>query len=209
MSENTGPTLVNIKSYDPLYIDFTVSEKDLDRVRQAMTKGTLNVKLRGESEDKFAYTGELFFVDNSVDNNTGTIFLRAIIGNKDKSLWSGQFVKVRLVLEIQKDAILIPAASVLIGQKGPFVFVVAKGDKADLRLPKMGEQEDENVVIKEGIEPGETVVVTGQLGLSPGVKVIDVGKDVSKKIAAATVEKGIFDRILIFFKKATEPVIGE
>jgi len=171
---NDGPTLVNIKAINELYVDFTVTESDLDKVRQAMKQGKLQVEFCGDEPSAKVYSGELSLLDNSVDNTTGTFFLRAIVSNKERELWAGQFVKVRLILGIEKAAVQVPYEAVQLGQSGAYLFVVSDESKALLRQIKVGGRQDNNIVIEEGIKTGEKVVITGQLGLSPGAKVIDV-----------------------------------
>ena len=101
--------------------------------------------------------------------------LRAIFDNKDRLFWPGQYVNVRVLLDTIKDAVLVPSESLQVGNNGPFVFVI-KGDKTvELRPVKPGQRQGNDVVITEGVKPGETVVVTGQLALAPGTPV-DVTK---------------------------------
>ncbi len=171
---NDGPTLVNIKAINELYVDFTVTESDLDKVREAMKQGKLQVEFFGDEPSAKVYSGELSLLDNSVDNTTGTFFLRAVVSNKERELWAGQFVKVRLILGIEKAAVQVPYEAVQLGQSGAYLFVVSDENKALLRQVKAGGRQDNNIVIEEGIKTGEKVVITGQLGLSPGAKVIDV-----------------------------------
>ncbi len=174
VTENDGPTLVNIKTIDPLYTDFTVPEVELDRIREAMRDGTLKVELSVVGNDDYSYHGELHFLDNAVDNSTGTVLLRAIVPNKDRALWAGQFVRVRLILYTQKDAILVPYEAVQLGQDGLYLFAVTPDNKAELRTAKTGNRENNHIIVEEGVKAGEKVVTAGHLGLSPGVAVIDV-----------------------------------
>ena len=173
---NSGPTLVNIKSNDPLYIDFTVPERELPRVRDAMAKSKLKVEINVEGDKSGPYSGQLYFIDNTVDDMTGTVALRAEIPNKEGLLWVGQFVKVRLILGIDKNAILAPYQAVRIGKKGSYLFVVTPDDRADLRQVVPTYLEGDYIVIEKGVEVGEKAVVVGQLGLSPGVPVVEVEK---------------------------------
>jgi membrane fusion protein, multidrug efflux system len=168
-----GPELVNIKNIDTLFVDFTLSEKELQRVRQAMKEGSLTVEIiPGALQD--AYEGMLVFIDNAVDNMTGTISARAAVTNKDMALWAGQFVRVRLILQTAKDAVLAPYAGVKIGQKGHYLFVVTDEKKADLRQIKVDIRQGEYIMVTEGVSPGEKVVITGMLGLYPGAPVIGI-----------------------------------
>ncbi|MFA5149169.1 MAG: efflux RND transporter periplasmic adaptor subunit [Candidatus Omnitrophota bacterium] len=174
---NSGPTLVNIKTIDPLYVDFTVPERDLDGVREAMAKGQLRVIIAIERAGAVANSREgiLHFVDNSVDNTTGTILLRASVDNGDFALWSGQFANVRLVLRKEKDAVLIPYEAMQVGQDQGvlynYVFVVTPDNKSEIRKITAGNKTDDHVIVKEGLKAGEYVVTAGQMGLRPGADV--------------------------------------
>ena len=173
---NAGPVLVNIRTINELYLDFTLSEQYLEKVRKAMSQNTLEVEIETEGESDYSHKGKLLAIDNTVDNQTGTFALRATVPNDDMSLWAGQFVTLRLLLGVTKDACLVPYQAVSVGQKGSYLFVVTKDNKADMRVLTLGERENDYIVVKEGVSPGEKVVVTGQLGLAPGVPVKDVSK---------------------------------
>lgn len=167
----SNTTMVTIQRMDPMYVDFIVAEIDLPRVRDYVKSGTLKVKVYfPEDPDKSRY-GDLYFLDNIVRQGSGTVMLRAIMPNEDRLFWPGQFVKVQLVLKEIPDAVLVPASAVQIGHSGPFVFVVKSDATVDLRLVKEGQRQGELVVIEQGVEAGETVVLDGQLMLSPGAKV--------------------------------------
>jgi multidrug efflux system membrane fusion protein len=117
--------------------------------------------------------GSLYFIANVLQPGTGTVQARAVTPNTDRALWPSQFVHVRLILDKLKDAKLVPNGAVQIGQNGPYVFVVKKDSTLDLRQVQPGQKQDGGLtVIKEGVQPGETVVVRGQLQLAPGTKVI-------------------------------------
>ncbi len=168
---NTGPVLVNIKEVDKLYMDFTIPERDLSRVRKAMAEGTLEVVLTVTGDEDVSYEGKLEFLENSVNDTTGTVFLRANIDNKSRALWAGQFAKVELILGTIKNAVLAPYPAVQLGQDGAYVFTVSARNEAELNLVTVGQQVGDNIVIEKGVKPGEKVVTAGQLGLRPGVSV--------------------------------------
>jgi multidrug efflux system membrane fusion protein len=113
----------------------------------------------------------LTFLDNAVQNGTGTVNLRATIPNSDHHFWPGQFVNVRLVLSTEKGAVLIPNEAAQISQKGPYVYVVKPDQTAELRLVTLGQRQGGNVVVASGLAVGEIVVLTGQLTIVPGLKV--------------------------------------
>jgi multidrug efflux system membrane fusion protein len=169
--------LLLIQRLDPIYADFTITERDLPEVQKEMSRGSLKalVRLPSDPENR-ARTGKLTFLDNTVQNGTGTINLRATMSNPDHHFWPGQFVNVRLVLATQKGAVLIPNQATQISQKGPFVYVVKPDGSADLRPVTLGQRQGENVVVTQGVVAGENVIVTGQLTVAPGGKVrVDTG----------------------------------
>lgn len=169
--------LLLIQRLDPIYADFTITERDLPEVQKEMSRGSLKalVRLPSDPENR-ARTGKLTFLDNTVQNGTGTINLRATMTNPDHHFWPGQFVNVSLVLATQKGAVLIPNQATQISQKGPFVYVVKPDSTADLRLVTLGQRQGDEVVINQGVAAGENVIVTGQLTVPPGGKVrIDKG----------------------------------
>src|SRR5258708_30109151 len=141
-------------------------------VQKEMARGTLKtfVRLPSDPEDR-ARGGKLTFLDNTVQNGTGTVFLRATISNADHHFWPGQFVNVRLVLATQKGEVLIPNQATQISKKGPFVYVVKADTTADLRLVTLGQRQGDNIVITQGVAAGENVIVAGQMMVAPNSKV--------------------------------------
>jgi len=181
VTANDGPVLVNIKCVDPFYLDFTISERALADVLEARSKGILKVSVRPDGNKEKEIEGELVFLDNTVDDTTGTILLRAIICNTERNLWAGEFVTLRLILRTAKDATLVPNAAVRIGQKGPYLFAVTDDNKADLRQLTVGMREDDYVIVKKGVDVGEKVVTVGEYGLSPGAPILDVTEKKTEK----------------------------
>ena len=168
-----GAVLVNIDNLDPIYTDFTVAEPDLPLVRRYLGGPNVKVLTDAEGDNIPPRAGSLYFIANTLQAGTGTVQARAVTPNPDRALWPSQFVQVRLILDQLKDAKLVPNGAVQIGQNGPYVFVVKKDSTLDLRPVQPGQRQDGNLtVIKEGVRPGETVVVRGQLQLAPGTKVV-------------------------------------
>jgi multidrug efflux system membrane fusion protein len=165
-------SLVTIQGLDPIYTDFTVAETDLALVRKYL--GGPNIKVQTWSPDAKieSRTGDLYFIDTAVQPGSGTVKARAVTPNSDRALWPSEFVRVRFILDTIKDARLVPSQAVQISQGGPFVFVMKPDNTVDLRPVKPGQRQDGDLtVIENGVEPDETVVVTGQLALAPGTKV--------------------------------------
>jgi membrane fusion protein, multidrug efflux system len=169
-TNSTG--LLLIQRLDPIYADFTVTEADLPEVQRQLARGTLQALVRVPADPpNRARQGKLTFVDNMVQNATGTVNLRATIANADHHFWPGQFVNVTLVLATAKGAVLIPNQAAQISQQGPYVYVVKLDNTAELRVVTLGQLQGEDVVVTKGIADGERVVVTGQLTVAPGGKV--------------------------------------
>jgi multidrug efflux system membrane fusion protein len=165
-------SLLSIQRVDPIYALFTVTESDLPGVQRQMNRGTLKalVRLPGEPEGS-ARQGRVEFLDNSIQNATGTVNLRATLPNTDRHFWPGQFVNVKLVLETNKGAVLVPNQAAQISQQGPFVYVVKSDNTADLRPVTLGQRQGDDVVITKGVAVGERVVLAGHLLVRPGGKV--------------------------------------
>jgi multidrug efflux system membrane fusion protein len=174
-------TLVNIKTIDTLNIDFTVPERELIRLRGAMTANSLSVGIVPQGYTGEPYEGTLVFIDNSVDNSTGTVALRAVIDNKKHALWAGEFVTVRLVLSTKKDAVMVPYEALSLGQKGTYVFVVKADNTVEMRPVTQGQKQGDNIDIEKGLSSGEKVVTQGQMGLWPGAPIVDIDMIDKKK----------------------------
>jgi len=163
--------LVVIQRLDPIYADFAVTERDLSAVQKSLAKGPLRADVRIPDEPGPARSGDVTFVDNAVQEGTGTVMLRATIANADRGLWPGRFVKVRLILDMLKGSVVVPAEAVQISAKGPFVYVVTEDGKAEFRPVTLGQKQDDGVVIASGLRVGERVVTVGHVGIMPGGKV--------------------------------------
>jgi membrane fusion protein, multidrug efflux system len=170
VAANAGSLLV-IERLDPIYADFTIPEEDLTAVQRNMGEGTLRAEVRLPDASDQPRFGKLTFLDNAIQDGVGTIKLRATVSNDDHHFWPGRFVKVRLVLRTVKGAVLVPAAAPQMSAKGPFLYVIKEDSTAELRPVKLGQRQDELVVIDHGVSPGERVVTVGQLGVMPGAKV--------------------------------------
>lgn len=163
--------LINVQQIDPIYVEFTISENDFDKVRQYFQNGTLPVEVTIPGAPDAKIAGSLTFIDNAISSNTGTLTLRAQFPNQDGRLWPGLFVNVSLILATLKDAVVIPSPCVMIGQNGPYVFIVNDDNTVTLQLVTIRERRADFIVIGEGLNVGQKVVTAGQLGLNTGTKV--------------------------------------
>jgi multidrug efflux system membrane fusion protein len=165
-------SLLSIQRLDPIYANFTVTESDLPEVQKQMSSGALTAAVRLPSDPQgTARDGRVEFLDNAVQNGSGTVNLRATMRNSDHHFWPGQFVDVKLVLATQKAAVLIPSQAAQISQQGSFVYVVKPDSTAELRPVKLGQRQGDQVAVTEGIAADEQVVLTGQMLVRPGGKV--------------------------------------
>lgn len=171
VSANNGSSLLVIQRLDPIYADFTITEKELSNVQRHMANRTLRVDVRLPDDDSPPREGKLTFLDTSVQEGTGTVKLRATLANTDRRFWPGRFARVRLILATQRQAVLVPSDAPQMSAKGSFVYVVNQDSSAELRAVTLGQRQGNLIVINQGVKAGERVVVQGQLGVTPGGKV--------------------------------------
>jgi membrane fusion protein, multidrug efflux system len=163
--------LINIQMIDPIYVEFTISENDFDKVRQYFTQGELPVEASIPGAPDKKVTGKMTFIDNTITSATGTLSLRATMPNKQALLWPGLFVNVELVLTTLQNAVVVPSQCVMVGQQGPYVFVVDSDSTVARREVEVGQRHADSAVISKGLNAGDHVVTAGQLGLQDGMKV--------------------------------------
>lgn len=163
--------LLVIERLDPIYADFTISQNNLAEVQQQMRAGKLRAEVNLPEAPGDPVIGQLTFLNNVVENTTGTVNLRATIPNAGHRFWPGRFVNIRLVLNTIHQAVLVPATAPQMSAKGSFVYVVKQDSSAEQRPVTLGQRQGELIVVENGVEPGERVVINGQLGVTPGGKV--------------------------------------
>lgn len=174
--------IVVIHQIQPIYVSFAVPEKHLPEIKAAMARGAPPVKAVIAGEESRPVEGTLTFVDNRVDQATGTIRLKATFKNDDRRLWPGQFVEVALGLGSRPDALVVPAPAVQTGQGEQFAFVVKPDHTVEYRAVEVERITEGEAVIKSGLAAGEQVVTEGHLRLVPGARVeIKVGTEGPKK----------------------------
>ena len=170
-SSGGSNALLVIERLDPIYADFTISQNNLADVQQQMREGRLRAEVRLPDTSDDPVIGQLTFLNNVVENATGTVNLRATIPNAGHHFWPGRFVNIRLVLNTIHQAVLVPATAPQMSAKGSFVYVIKQDSTAEQRSVTLGQRQGDLVVVENGIEPGERIVVNGQIGVTPGGKV--------------------------------------
>jgi len=171
---NDTPFLVSINQVQPIYTTFTVPEQNLADIKRFSRQGRLRVQAFIPNDTRGPATGWLSFIDNTVDQATGTIKLKGEFANADRRLWPGQFVDVILTLTQQPKAIVVPSQAIQNGQTGQFVFVVKPDMTVEARSVILDRSTDGQAVIGKGLTAGEQVVTDGQLRLVPGVTKVEL-----------------------------------
>lgn len=168
---NDGRILVTINQLDPIYIDFTVSERDLFLIQKYQKVHDLKVQVILPDHPEEQFFGKLIVINNQVDEKIGMVKLRGEIDNEDHMLWPGKFIRVKLLLYDQPNTILVPISAVNNGQKGKYVYTVSPQSQAVYQTVETGETYGDWVEIKKGVNEGDTVIVQGQINLRPGSQV--------------------------------------
>lgn len=170
---NPDNPIVTINQVSPIYVTFMIPEQYLGDVKRYLAQRPLRVQAQIPN-DPNPPTGNLTFIDNSVDRQTGTIKLKATFANADRQLWPGQFVNVTLTLATQPNAIVVPTEALQSGQQGQFVYIIRADNIAEARPVTVARSLDGKSVIASGLQPGERVVTDGQLRLRSGESKVDI-----------------------------------
>jgi len=168
---NDDNPIVVINQIHPIYVSFAVPEQNLTDIKKFYREaGGLKVIARLPRQKETLATGDLSFVNNTVDMTTATIQLKATFANMDNVLWPGQFLDVSLVLT-SRTAVVVPSQAIQPGQKGPYVFVVKPDMTVESRPVVPGTRLGAETVIEQGVRGAERIVTDGQLRLIPGAKI--------------------------------------
>ena len=161
-------TLNTLVQLDPVYVTFNPSETDLAAIEQARAKGKVTAEVYLPGDATARTTGDVTFVDNTVDRSTGTIVARATIANADRSLLPGQYVRIKLAVSERPDALVVPQTALGSSQLGKYVYVVGEGNKADMRLVSLGPTDGALVAIDKGLAEGDRVISGNLQKIGPG-----------------------------------------
>jgi multidrug efflux system membrane fusion protein len=166
-----GTVLNTLVQLDPIYVTFNPSETDLADIEQARANGPIEVEVLLPGENEAHQKGELTFMDNTVDHSTGTITARATIGNGKFTLLPGQYVRVRLHIKQQPDALMVPQTALGSSQLGKYLYVVGKGNTVDQRLVSLGPTSGDLVAILSGVSEGDQVITGNLQKIGPGMPI--------------------------------------
>jgi multidrug efflux system membrane fusion protein len=149
----------------PSAVMFTLPARTLDDVRDAMARGPVEVTAFDQDNRRALATGTLLLVDNVIDQTTATIRLKAMFPNEDDKLWPGEFVNARLLLEIRKDAVVVPSAAIQRGQDGLFVWIINANGLAEPHPIEVGPAYGKVTIVTSGLAGGERIVTDGHYKL--------------------------------------------
>ena len=171
---STATPIVTITQIQPISVVFTLPQKDVPAVQQAMSKGQLAAVAYDQDGRTKLDDGTLLLVNNTISQSSGTVQLKATFANENRALWPGAFVDVRLIVAVRHDAISVPLSALQQGQSSSLVYIVGPDGTVQQRPVGVAETLEGRALIDQGLQPGDTVVIAGQYRLSDGVKVVGV-----------------------------------
>jgi membrane fusion protein, multidrug efflux system len=184
--------LTKIVQVDPLYVEFTVPEAEAALIRATLAPANKapapTVKLLLESGTEYPDTAKVTFVDNAVEVSSGTVRVRAVLPNPQAQLLPGQFIRARVEGVMLSNVVAIPRKAVMSSAQGPFVWLVGAGEKVEFRPVQIGRSMGNNIVVTQGLAPGDRYIVEGVLKVQPGIQVSAVAVDAGPREAEATAQ---------------------
>jgi multidrug efflux system membrane fusion protein len=168
---NDTTPLVTINQIMPMSVTFAIPEARLSDLKRYMAGGSLKVTASPPNDDGSPAVGRISFVDNAVDEQTGTIRIKGTFPNADRRLWPGQFVNVVVTLTTDPKAIVVPSVAVQTGQQGTYVFIVKSDQTVEMRPVTVDRASGSETVLASGVQPGDTIVTDGHLRLVPGSRI--------------------------------------
>ncbi|HEV2100305.1 MAG TPA: efflux RND transporter periplasmic adaptor subunit, partial [Stellaceae bacterium] len=168
---NDNTALVTITELKPIFVSFTLPQDTLDELRQEQAKAPLAVRAYTGDGSKLLSEGKLTLIDNSIDQTTGTIHLKARFDNLDERLWPGQFVSLRVILRVRPNVATVPSETIEAGPNGSYAYIIKPDNTVARRAVEVASVQDGIAVITKGLTIGERVVVDGQFRLTEGAHV--------------------------------------
>ncbi len=175
---NDANPLTVLTQIKPAVVVFTLPQKDLASVREAMLRGPVTALAFDQDNNKRLSSGDLLLVDNEIDTTTSSIRLKARFPNTDEQLWPGEFVRLRLQVDEDKNALTIPPVALQRGPQGFYVWVVKPDSTAEQRPVDAKQVSDDVAIVSKGLEADERVVVNGQYRVQAGTR-LDAKTDVA------------------------------
>jgi multidrug efflux system membrane fusion protein len=167
VSASQTTPLISVSCLDPLYVDFSLTEKELAEI----TDEQMPIEISPLCDPGVTVQGKLVFLDNGIDTHSGMLHARGVMDNAHNKFWPGQSVRVRLRVAVIANAQMVPLKAVRTNEKGPYVYAVGPDRTAIVRSVTLGAQEGNKVIIETGLDLGDLVITEGHLRLTPGIKV--------------------------------------
>ncbi len=168
---SAATNLVTITQMKPIFVTFTIPQETLDQIKTNQTQGQLTVTAYASDDKTILAQGKLTLINNQVDTTTGTVQLKATFDNDDERLWPGEFVNTRVIVSIRKDALTVPATTIMQGPNGAYAYTVKPDNTVQRQDVQVAATQDGLAIVEKGLSNNDTVVVNGQYRLTQGSKV--------------------------------------
>lgn len=186
-TEQSSSLLTKIVQVDPLYVEFSVPEAEAAMIRASLAPANKanapRVRLLLENGKEYPESAKVTFVDNAVDVNSGTVRVRAVLSNPEAQLIPGQFIRARVEGVMLSNVVVVPRKAVMSSAQGQFIWIVNGEEKVEFRPVQLGRSMGNNIIIAEGLAPGDRYIVEGVLKVQPGIQVSAVSLDATTRQA--------------------------
>jgi multidrug efflux system membrane fusion protein len=163
--------MVVVTQLEPISIIFSLPEEAFGQLSAALAQGAVEASALSRDDQQELDRGTVALIDNQIDQTTGTIRVKATLPNKQRHLWPGEFVNVRVLTQTQRQVLTIPASALERGPDGLFTYLVAPDSTISVAALTVGEQNGGVAVIEKGLKAGDKVVASNQYRLQPGSRI--------------------------------------
>jgi multidrug efflux system membrane fusion protein len=163
--------MVVVTQLEPISVIFSLPEEQFGELSAALARGPVTARALSRDDKQEFDTGTVALIDNQIDQTTGTLRVKATLPNKERHLWPGEFVNVRVLAQTRRQALTIPASALERGPDGLFTYVVQADSTIKVAALTVGQQTGDVVVIEKGLQAGDKVVASNQYRLQPGARI--------------------------------------
>jgi multidrug efflux system membrane fusion protein len=162
-----------IRPFSPIDITFSLPQQQFEMIRKVQGNGAgWSFTAALPEYPKNIFNGSTFFIDNQINQDTGTILFKGRLPNVDRELWPGEFIRVKVLHKMASKALTVPPSAVLMGKDGSYIYTVDKEGKAVANNVKVITRTEEYIAIESiQLHAGNIVIIDGQINVAPGVKV--------------------------------------
>ena len=168
--------ITTILPFSPIDILFSIPQQQFEMIRKEQgDKGLWPFIATLPEKKDTPFSGTTYFIDNQIDQDTGTILLKGRLQNEKRELWPGEFIRVKILYKIAKNALIVPPSCVLIGKNGPYIYMIDNNNKAMAKnIVVLTKIEDFIAFESTEIKAGDTVILDGQINVAEGLEVKDL-----------------------------------